>query len=125
MPHQETLPTGHLGFKNTWPATAQHLLPWSLQVAVVLRTFGVRVPRVHFLAGAIVCEKDAPTCPLHASPSIHSWETICGETVAEFCTNSCKFGQKAAQMLVHFSENCANVCAFSIAAQQQKLTEKC
>jgi hypothetical protein len=52
-------------FSRTWRAPARHMFTW-------LESFN---------------EKDMPTRPLHASPSIHSCEIIFGETTAEKCAN--------------------------------------
>jgi hypothetical protein len=52
-------------FSRTWRAPARHMFTW-------LESFN---------------EKDMPTRPLRASPSIHSCEIIFGETTAEKCAN--------------------------------------
>jgi hypothetical protein len=52
-------------FSRTWRAPARHMFTW-------LESFN---------------EKDMPTRPLDASPSIHSCEIIFGETTAEKCAN--------------------------------------
>jgi hypothetical protein len=56
---------GKLTCSRTWRAPARHMITW-------LESFN---------------EKDMPTRPLHASPSIHSCEIIFGETTAEKCAN--------------------------------------
>ena len=49
-----------------------------------------------------------PSRPLRASPFVHSWETICGETIAEFCANLHGFAQKNGEMFPHFSKKWGN-----------------
>jgi hypothetical protein len=56
-----------------------------------------------------------PSHLLHASLSVHSWEIIFGETVADFCSNSHEVAQKTGETFQktgetfpHFSENWGN-----------------
>ena len=51
----------------------------------------------------IFYEKDMLACRLRASPSLHSWETIYGETIAEFYTSLYKLAQKSARTFAHFA----------------------
>jgi hypothetical protein len=65
LPVHATEPLQVAVFSRTWRAPARHMFTW-------LESFN---------------EKDMPTRPLHASPSIHSCEIIFGETTAEKCAN--------------------------------------
>jgi hypothetical protein len=69
------------------------------------------VRRAYAYLHRIVYEKDMPTRPLHASPSVHSLETICGETMAEFCANYLSLRRKLRKLLIGevFSPHCVKL----------------